>query len=424
MSKALVIDDSTAFLKNIEMQLERGLPELEVVKAYDGKQGIELAKSEKPDVILLDLIMPVMDGLETCERLKNDDETKWIPIIMMTGMRSEDGPLAPALEVGADGYLYKPFAHQEMIALVKVMLRIKRTEDALRAREASLLEEVDVRTEELKISNDLLSVRGQLIERSITQQTQELIQKERLAQVGILAAGIAHEINNPTTFISSNIQTFKMYWKYIEDALSACECPSIKENERIDKIIFGMPNIISGMENGVSRISSIVSQIKNYSSKESANFRFVSLKEVVDSAVQLTWNQIKHHLKLAKELPEDLPSVYGSAQMLSQVVVNLLMNAAEAFKEKQVYGEVTIKAELDDKKVVMWVRDNGPGMDQESLSKIFDPFFTTRRGAGGTGLGLFVSYGIVNGHNGELSVESELGQGTCFTIKLPVAEKE
>lgn len=422
MGTILLIDDSATFLHCAEAIVKQALPEIEVEKAFSGREGLEIARTGRPDVILLDLFMPDMDGMETCELLKKDETTKGIPVIMVTGHQREDAVLAPALEMGADGYLYKPFPPRQLVALIKVMLRIKRMEDALRQENLTLLKEIERNSEELRLSRELLDVKTEWMEETVRSETEDLIRQDRMMHMGLLATGVAHEINNPATFIGSNLLTFKKYWAHVENVLESLTEEATRRDAKLGVVLEEMPKLIAGMENGVKRISGIVSEIKNYSSRQIESHRKVQLRNVIETAAELTRSSVKHHAELRCELPEDLPAIHGSSLMLSQVFVNLLINAAKAIEDTGQFGEILVEAKVVDGDMEIKVQDNGSGIDAENLPLLFNPFFTTRRDQGGTGLGLFVSHGIVKGHGGDIRVESVSGVGTTFIITLPVAD--
>ena len=258
-------------------------------------------------------------------------------------------------------------------------------------------------------------------------QTQlQILQQEKMASIGQLAAGVAHEINNPMGFISSNLSTLS---KYIErlieymNLLSNSTSPDqsekleeAKKRLKIDYIIEDIKDLINESLEGAERVKKIVQDLKTFSRVDEAEYKMADINECIESTLNIVWNELKYKATVTKEYG-DIPLTKCYPQQLSQVFMNLLVNAAHAI-EKQ--GEIKIKTWADDGWIYITVSDTGCGIPKENLSKIFEPFFTTKEVGKGTGLGLSIAYDIIKKHNGEISVDSEVGKGTTFTIKIPV----
>lgn len=421
----LVVDDDRALSAMAERALAAAFPGCAVTIVSDGNAALSTASKAEFDVIVLDVNIPGLDGFDVCKALKSDPAAPRAPVIMITGERLDPISKNIGLELGADSFLYKPFRVDELISQVKVMLRIKAAEDTLRRQKDELQKAFNEQTIELQKSRDDLEKKVVELEGTIARQTQDLIKADRLAAVGILAAGLAHEVNNPNTFIGSNLQTFKMFWKELEPALAGLDDPDSKRRQRLNFIFQEMPGVIKGMEEGVKRISSIVRGMKSYASGHSGEQRIIDMGEVIESALRLVWNHIKYDIEVRKDIPPDLPKVYGIEQMLCQVFVNLFLNAAHAIKEHKGEGALTVTGGVDaDRYVVISVSDTGHGIPPEQMRNLFNPFYTTRRDRGGTGLGLFVSHGIIKGHNGVMEVESVVDKGTTFRVKIPMISKD
>ncbi|SDH22619.1 His Kinase A (phospho-acceptor) domain-containing protein [Vibrio xiamenensis] len=268
---------------------------------------------------------------------------------------------------------------------------------------------------------------------ALKQAQTQLLQSEKMASIGQLSAGIAHEINNPIGFITSNMQTLDDYFKkmtgFIEsvNALMAEEEASavrsniaeLYANAQLDFIIEDIADLISESLEGSSRVMAIVKNLKEFSHVDSADWACVDITEGIDSTLRIINNEIKYHIEVERHYAANTPNIYCQPMQLNQVFLNILVNASQAIKEQ---GVIRVDvAPLNDDKVEIKISDTGSGIDKKHLASIFEPFFTTKPVGSGTGLGLSVSYGIVHAHNGSIEVESELNVGTTFTITLPVA---
>ncbi len=260
---------------------------------------------------------------------------------------------------------------------------------------------------------------------------QELVQADKLASIGQLVAGVAHEINNPIAYIKSNNHSLASYLQDITSLLTeyrrlkALEDPSqfesvikrIGEKEAeidLDFVLEDLNKLLEENQEGIERIATIVKELRFFARPEEAPFEYADLNEELDKALKIAQHEFRDRIKVNKEYGH-IPQVLCHASQLSQVFLNILLNAGQAIADE---GTVTIKTFGKDDKIVVEISDDGCGMDKETMKHIFDPFFTTR-GVSGTGLGLSVSYGIIKRHNGEIRVKSEVGKGTTFTIELP-----
>jgi len=259
----------------------------------------------------------------------------------------------------------------------------------------------------------------------------QLLQQEKMASIGQLAAGVAHEINNPMGFIGSNISTLAKYIgkisefiaeqetaleKFVTNAEALAQVAESRKRLKIDLVLDDMKDLISESLEGCDRVKNIVMDLKGFSRVDQAECQKVDINECIESTLNIVWNELKYKTTLEKEYGRlDLLSCYP--QQLNQVFVNLLVNAAQAI-EKQ--GVITIKTWQDDTSVSVSITDTGSGMPKEVSNKIFEPFYTTKEVGKGTGLGLSIVYDIITkNHQGDILVESTVGEGTCFTIKIP-----
>ena len=262
-----------------------------------------------------------------------------------------------------------------------------------------------------------------------------------MASVGQLAAGVAHEINNPTGFVSSNLKTLsdyqddisgiiKAYRKLMEDlknVMSKDAFPSffkdqieqimrLEEEADLDFIMDDIGDLIKDCREGTERIKKIVIDLKDFAHPGEDKVQITDINNGIESTLNVVWNELKYKTKVTKEYGK-LPEIKCYPQQLNQVFMNILVNAAQAI-EKQ--GKIHLSTLADDGYVEIKIRDTGSGIPEEHLSKIFDPFFTTKEVGKGTGLGLNVAYNIIKKHNGTIDVKSEVGKGTEFNIRIPV----
>ena len=306
-----------------------------------------------------------------------------------------------------------------------------------RAREAALATgklEVEV-TERLLQEEFLLRTQLELVKANAELKTahEQALQREKLASIGLLAAGVAHEINNPMGYITSNLRTLE---KYLErfllfsaaqtkalaapgDADVAANLRALRAELKIDYLESDTSLLIHESLEGAARVSKIVQDLKSFARTDGAQLKSADLRECLDSNLNLVWNELKYKVTLRRDYG-DVPPILCNVQQLNQVFVNLLMNAADAIEEK---GEITIGIRQVCGFVLVSVADTGCGIPEAHLKSIFDPFFTSKEPGKGTGLGLSISYDIVKKHAGEITVESTVGKGSTFTVKLPIVPK-
>lgn len=265
-----------------------------------------------------------------------------------------------------------------------------------------------------------------------------VIQNEKMAGIGLLSAGIAHEINNPLGFIKSNIETMTKYidkmegfHKIICSLLSSDEAEENKaileklaeysKKNKINMVYEDLPELISETLDGVQRISKIVKSLLSFSRKLEINeLEDYDLNKGITDTLTVAYNEIKYYASVEQEFG-DIPIIKAKSGEINQVLLNIIMNAVYAVKEKKISGVIKIKTYSDNEYVCCEISDNGGGIPQELISRIFEPFFTTKPVGKGTGLGLSISYDIiVNKHKGRLDVKTEHDKGTVFTIYLPI----
>ncbi|HEY0924951.1 ATP-binding protein [Rheinheimera pacifica] len=251
---------------------------------------------------------------------------------------------------------------------------------------------------------------------------EQLLQSEKLASLGQLAAGVAHEINNPIGYVSSNM---KMLAEYSDSLINLVKLLSMQVDEAqrlpllaqfdFDYVCADLPKLVQESEQGLSRVVDIIHDLKDFSHIEEAEFVEADLHQGIQSTLNLVANELKYKADVVKDFAE-LPSVHCIPSQLNQVLLNLLINAAHAIEQ---HGIIRISTGCDDNWVWFSVSDTGKGMEPAQLGRIFEPFYTTKPKGQGTGLGLPLSRSIVEKHQGVLDVSSTPGVGSCFTVKLP-----
>ncbi len=265
--------------------------------------------------------------------------------------------------------------------------------------------------------------------RDVTEELQiktQLVQSYKLASIGKLVAGVAHEINNPNTFIRGNIKLIDEAFRDILPILDKyyADNPGLKI-ARLNYEIFkeNISILVEDMVGGTTRIKKIVDGLKNFAKKDEGLLTDdVDINNLIQNNLRLTEKEVRKHAKFKLRLSSQVPKFKGNIQKMEQVLMNLLLNAAQAIEGDG--GEVFIETGFEEKnnKVFIKVGDNGKGMDEETRKNIFDPFFTTKRDKGGTGLGLSITYGIIKEHKGTIDVDTAPGVGTTFTISIPVRD--
>ncbi len=270
---------------------------------------------------------------------------------------------------------------------------------------------------------------------SLKEAQAQLVQSEKMASLGVLAAGVAHEINNPIGFVMSNLNTLADYvriftklceeyrlWQQAALAGDAgnvsqigARIEQIRKREQPDLIAEDVDQLLAESSEGLHRVKDIVQNLRTFARLDEADVREVDLNDGIEATLKMVWNELKYKCQLHKRL-DPLPTLRCYAGQLNQVVMNLLVNAAQAIPER---GEITVHTYATDDDIFIEVSDTGHGIPAENIPKLFQPFFTTKPIGKGTGLGLSIAYGIVEKHHGTITVESQVGVGSTFIIRLP-----
>ncbi|MBI3285023.1 MAG: PAS domain-containing protein [Burkholderiales bacterium] len=316
-------------------------------------------------------------------------------------------------------------AHDNLETLVK-----KRT---IQLAVANLKLEADIQQREA-VESELIRRNTELTELNakLTMAQEQLLQSEKLASIGQLAAGVAHEINNPVGYIFSNFGTLENYIADLFEILTSYEAAEshisssavlaqlqeVKAQRELEFLKEDIPELMAQSKEGIARVRKIVQDLKDFSRVDTnQEWQWTNLHHGIDSTLNIVNNEIKYKADVVKEYG-DIPDVECLSSQINQVIMNLVVNASHAITGER--GKILIRTSADDENVMIEVSDNGSGIPKEHVSRIFDPFFTTKPIGKGTGLGLSLSYGIIQKHHGKISVSSELGKGTSFFISLPI----
>lgn len=438
MSRVLVVDDD---------ELSRNLLELILLDAGhtvqcagNGSEALQTARTSVPDLIIADVLMPLTDGFELCRLCKQDPALRHVPIILCSGDYTNDQEKNLGLSLGASRYLLKPSSRETMLAAVGDVLQENSRRAAGQDEDATLDEQMQLLrsyNEALfhKLESKMQQLQRIIIEHQKSEETMkrmqtQIIQQEKMASIGQLAAGVAHEINNPMGFISSNLTTLAKYTDRLEEYITTLQkslgsCPghpdsaemdSLRRKLKVDYIISDLRALVNESLDGASRVHRIVQNLKSFSRIDQVECCLSNVNELLESTINIAWNELKYVATLERDFG-DIPEITCYPQQLNQVFLNLLVNAVQAI-EKQ--GAITVRTWCDNDCVLVSVSDTGKGIPVEEQKRVFEPFYTTKEAGKGTGLGLSISADIVLKHGGKITVESQVGVGTVFTVGFPL----
>jgi len=389
--------------------------------AEDGREGLEQVRQWKPDLVLTDVMMPEMSGIELCQEIKQGHDTAGIPVVLVTSKAEREMKIA-GLETGADDYVTKPFHSRELLARVRSLVRLRRLQEELADQNRALQE----------TNEELASAMQEL-----KQAEAQLVRGERLAAVGELAAGLAHEVNNPVNFAKVAAEAMVNHVREIRDMINEVrgaaqgarrgsdgETPRIArpiDDHRLDLLTHGLEELAGIVNEGLERTGRLVGDLRDLAAPWSGPYAGVDVPRIVESALQLMRYRLQSAGISTTVRGSPVPLVMGEARALGQVFLNILKNAAEALEPSG--GSVQVDIREEGGGVVVGFQDDGPGIDPVVVGRLFEPFFSTKPAGKGTGLGLSISRQMIEKHGGRILVSSEPGQGARFTVWLPLGSR-
>lgn len=394
--------------------------EFAVRECRNGREALEAVRERKPMLVVTDVMMPEMSGTELCRAIKQDEELRGVPVMLVTS-KAEREMKIEGLELGADDYVTKPFHPRELLARVRSLVRVRQ-----------LQEEIAGQNKVLEESNRALSqALADLKDAEV-----QLVQSERMAAVGELSAGVAHEVNNPLNYARNSLAALRAHVQDLQDVAAAVgrldpsdpealraqlgELERKKDEVRFDELAGDLSELVQIVTQGLDRTSRLVGELRDFAAPHRGEHAPVDINASVESTLQLTGHVLREsRCQVVTHLAAGLPIVLGDPGALNQVFLNLLKNAAEAIDAKG-GGTVTVTTAEQRGHVQVLVHDDGLGMDSEVKSRLFEPFFTTKEAGQGTGLGLSLCRRIISEHGGEILAESARGEGTTLIVRLPV----
>jgi signal transduction histidine kinase len=407
--RILVVDDNPTNRRILVLSLQKAGYEL--LEAVDGRQGVDLALAAHPDIVLMDVNMPVLDGFQACAELKADTRTADIPVIFITAKTGAED-IEMGFSVGGADYVTKPFFIREVKARVSIHLQLSRAV------------------------------------KDLAQSHMQLLQAQKLESIGQLAAGIAHEINTPAQYVGDNLrfleESLAELWPLLttsRELAAAVSAGSASASDLARGLAEGhaaadtdylceeIPRALEQSIDGMGRVSKIVRAMKEYSHPGVKELTNIDLASAIESTITVSANEWKYVAEIETEFDAALPTVQCHPGELNQVFLNMIVNAAHAIADVEggkdgEKGVIRISTRRDGDMAEIRIADSGTGIPESARERIFDPFFTTKGVGKGTGQGLSIAYVVVvDNHGGTLSFETELGVGTTFIIRIPIAQK-
>ncbi len=371
-NKILIIDDEKLVINTISKHLiTEGY---EIVSAINGKDGLEIFEKDHPVLIILDLKMPVMTGMEWLEHIKLKPFDPF-SVIVLTGYGSDED-VEKCFGMGVSAFLRKPFNIFELKGLVRHCIKLKETQYELYKHRDHLEELVNIRTLELKATQE------------------KLIQSEKLAAIGRLSAAISHEFNNPICSIRGALQLI--------------------QNNPIDK----PSDLIEMVIQECDKITGFIAKLDDFYKPSSGKVHPTDINNVIDEMLLFCDQNFKTKgIELERDYTAGMPKIKVVPDQIKQAILYLLINAEQAITKDG--GKIMVRTEIFEQEIKIHIQDNGDGIAPKKTKSIFEPFFSTKV-VQGAGLGLSVSYGIVKKHGGDITFQSQIGKGSTFTIMLPV----
>ncbi|BAE50771.1 response regulator [Paramagnetospirillum magneticum] len=420
-ARVLIIDDSMTYRESLAQELtDEGC---DVTQVTSGVDGLRLLAESDFDCVMVDMVMPGMDGIAVCKelsKLRSDNDAPLV-VLMLSAYEHKEN-VARALEAGADDFVGKSTEMSLLRARLRALLRRKflleqnqRIVEEIRLREMETLRakaEKEAAEARAALAEGLARANRELEEANAKlRETQvHLIQSEKMASLGQLVAGIAHEINNPLSFALSNVFSIENWLAAV--MTEAAPCLSEDHLVKLDKA----RKRIADTGQGLERVRELVVKLRTFSRLDEGEFKTVDIKEAVESVLLFLRHKMSDRIEVRRNFAEDNMLACYAGQ-LNQVIMNVVANAVDAIEGK---GVITVRTFRQDGMFAIAVSDTGSGIPPEIQERIFDPFFTTKPVGQGTGLGLSISYGIIKSHDGRIEVSSHPGQGTEIRILIPI----
>jgi two-component system, NtrC family, sensor kinase len=396
LRRLLVVDDDLVTRKAISMGLRR--QGMEVFEASGGYECLEQCRNGTFDLLIVDMVMPGLSGDKLILAIRLLDTCADIPILVMSA-ESGQASKNEAFSAGAVDYVVKPVHMNELLHRVRVHCELQERRQQVKRYAEEMESLAKSRAEQLLVA-------------------------DRLTTLGMLAAGVAHEINNPMTFIAGNAQTLEQqYWPVIRSGLETIVKSESSESAKARYILAEMPSIFKSFAMGTSRIHSIIQNLKIYARDNNEAGASCAPAEAVRDALLLAKGSFNLQPKLIVVVPDDLPKVAIDIQKLEQIIINLTVNAAHAL-EGRADPKIEITSRLDGQFLALRIADNGTGIPDSVLPKIWEPFFTTKPAGKGTGLGLAIIREILDKAGGRIEARNRREGGAVFEFHLPIVPVE
>jgi len=366
----------------------------DVTAATTGGEAWRLFEAGSYPLVVSDWMMPELDGPELVRRIRADPRPGYVYVILLTA-RSQKEDVVLGMDAGANDFVTKPFDREELRVRVRAGARIVELEHTLAEQNQALREAQAA-----------------------------LVQSEKLAGLGRLAAGLAHEINNPLAYVTNNLAVLRRDTQSALDALDAyrrgdaAAAARLEEAADLDFFRRHFARICDTTQEGLQRVRDIVRNLRDFARLDEAEFQDADLNAALTSTIEILRNSARQKDVQLETDFRPLPPVPCHPGKMNQVFLHLLENAVQACDRG---GTVTARTRAEGREVVVEIRDTGCGIAPEHRARLFEPFFTTKPVGQGTGLGLSVSFGIVRDHGGCIEVESEVGRGSTFRVRLPLA---
>jgi two-component system NtrC family sensor kinase len=421
--RILAVDDSATYREIVATALRSD--GYEVIAARSGEEALELLSVQVVDCILLDVLMPGLGGMETCRRLKGSPAVRDIPVVLLTAVEDR-ASILDGLAVGADDYIQKSAELEVLKARVRAQIRRRQFEEETRQVRERLLKS-ELEASEARAARELAETRARLVKElehknedlreayAELQTTQaRLVQSAKMASLGELVAGVAHEINNPLAFVQNHLYTAE---QSLVTVLTTVGEPVLAPARKSwDRAL----ERLAGMRGGLERIRELGIKLRPFARLEEGEIKIVSIRECVASVLTILGHRLEGRITVEQDIaePDELECMPG---LLNQALLNLVSNAIDAISGS---GTLRIGAGLQEDGYVIRIEDSGHGIPEANRSRVFEPFFTTKPVGEGTGLGLSITYSIVKKHGGSLDLVDAPDGGTVAMMRLPLRPSE